>query len=134
MIEKRSESFVIHAVLIGATIVALYPLLTIVLLALNAPGNRISGFTIPERLSLENFGTAWERGGFGQALTSSAIVTISVVVVSVLFATLAGYAFALMRFPFKNTIFFILLAGLVVPYEALIIPFFFGFQIGRAHV
>jgi len=128
VIEKRSETFFVHAVLVVASIIALYPLLTIVLLALNEPGNRISGFSIPSRLSLENFATAWERGGFGQALTSSAIVTTSVVTVTVLISTFAGYAFAMLRFPFKNAIFLILLTGLVLPYEALIIPLFFGLR------
>ena len=112
----------------GASVIAIYPLLSIVLLALNEPGNRISGFTIPESFTLENFSTAWTRGGFGPALISSAIIASTVVVASVTFSILAGYAFATMRFPFKNTLFVVLIAGLMLPYEALIIPLYFGFR------
>ena len=128
MIENRNERRVIHLVLIGASVVAVYPLVSIVLLALNPPGERISGFTIPKGISFDNFSTAWQRGGFGQALLSSAIVASTVVVASVVLSMLAAYAFASMRFPFKNAIFFVLLAGLMLPYEALIIPLFFGFR------
>ncbi len=127
-IESRAERRSIHTVLWIATAIALYPLLSIVLLALNEPGERVSGFTIPSTVSFENFQVAWERGGFGSALTSSAIVATTVVVASVLLSLLAGYAFATMRFVGKNVLFIVLIAGLLLPYEALIIPLFFGFR------
>jgi len=128
LIESRVEKRGIHLMLIIASVIAVYPLLSIILLALNEPGKRISGFTVPESITLENFFTAWERGAFGQALKSSAIIAVTVVAVSVALSVLAGYAFATMQFPFKNTLFVMLLAGLMLPYEALIIPLFFGFQ------
>ena len=128
MIESRAERRGINLVLVIASVIAIYPLLSILLLALNEPGKRVSGFTIPDSITFENFTTAWDRGGFGQALMSSAIVATSVVVASVAFSLSAGYAFATMRFPLKNTLFIILLTGLMLPYEALIIPLFFGFR------
>ena len=128
MIESRAEKRTIHLLLTGASVIALYPLLSIVMLALNKPGTRISGFTIPKEFSLESFTLAWERGGFAQALWSSAVVAVTVVAVSVAFSILAGYAFAAMRFPFRGTLFVVLLAGLMLPYEALIIPLYFGFR------
>lgn len=128
MIEKASERRIIHLVLVGASAIALYPLLSILLLALNPPEDRISGFTIPDRITFENFTTAWERGGFDRALFSSFVVASAVVIVSIVCSALAGYAFASMRFPLKNTLFLILIAGLMLPYEALIIPLFFGFR------
>ena len=85
-------------------------------------------------LSVPGFGlsngqaTAWDKGGFAQALWSSAVVAVTVVAVSVAFSILAGYAFASMRFPFKGTLFVVLLAGLMLPYEALVIPLYFGFR------
>jgi len=127
-IENPIERRGIHAVLWVASAVALYPLLSILLLALNEPGTRVSGFTIPKTISFQNFSTAWERGGFGQALVSSAIIATTVVVASIVLSLLAGYAFATMRFPFKNALFITLIAGLMLPYEALIIPLFFGFR------
>ena len=128
MIESRAEKRTIHLLLTAASVIALYPLLSIVMLALNKPGTRISGFTIPKEFSVESFTLAWERGGFAQALWSSAVVAVTVVAVSVAFSILAGYAFAMMRFPLRGTLFIVLLAGLMLPYEALIIPLYFGFR------
>lgn len=128
MIESRHERRFVHLVLLGASVVALYPFVSILLLALNPPGKRVSGFTIPSTISFENFTLAWQRGGFAQALFSSAVVAITVVTASVAFSILAGYAFATMRFPLRNTLFVILLAGLMLPYEALIVPLYFDFR------
>ena len=127
-IESRIERRGIHAALWVASAVALYPLLSIVLLALNEPGQRVTGFTIPSSITLENFRTAWERGGFASALLASAIVATTVVVASIVLSLLAGYAFATMSFHGKNTLFIVLIAGLMLPYEALISPLFFGFR------
>ena len=127
-IESRAERRGIHAVLMVASAIALYPLMSILLLALNKPGERVSGFTVPSSISFDNFRTAWERGGFGSALVSSAVVATTVVVASVMLSLLAGYAFATMRFHGKNVLFIVLIAGLMLPYEALIIPLFFGFR------
>ncbi len=128
MIENRWERRSIHLVLLGASVIALYPFLSILMLALNEPGKRVRGFTIPTNPSLENFAHAWERGGFAQALFSSAVVAFTVVGASVAFSILAGYAFATMRFPLRNTLFVVLLAGLMLPYEALVVPLYYGFQ------
>ncbi len=128
MIESRNERRSVHLMLTIASVIALYPLLSVLLLALNEPTKRVSGFTIPETISFESFTTAWQRGGFGQALFSSAIIAITVVIFSVAFSVLAGYAFASMQFPLKRTLFVVLIAGLLLPYEALIIPLYFGFK------
>nr|WP_319776378.1 carbohydrate ABC transporter permease [uncultured Sphaerochaeta sp.] len=44
---------------------------------------------------------------------------------NVLLATLAGYAFARMRFPLRNAAFLLLLTALMMPIEVTIIPLFF---------
>lgn len=113
-----------YAVLVVASVIALYPFVSILLLALNGPGHRSSGFALPSDPSLANFGTAWREGGFGDALRSSAIVTVSVVAVSVVCSVLAGYALALLRLPLAQVIVAVFLLGLVVPYEATIIPIY----------
>ena len=41
-----------------------------------------------------------------------------------LFSSMAGYAFARIRFPFANTLFMILLIGLLIPAEVTIVPLF----------
>ncbi len=49
------------------------------------------------------------------------MVTAAVVLLTVTLATLAGYAFARMRFPGSSILFYTLLLGLTLPAEAFII-------------
>jgi raffinose/stachyose/melibiose transport system permease protein len=58
-------------------------------------------------------------------MRSSAIVSSSVVAVSTLLSTLGGYAFGTMRFRGDKLLFYVLLLGLILPYEAVIIPLYY---------
>jgi raffinose/stachyose/melibiose transport system permease protein len=50
------------------------------------------------------------------------------VVVSVFLSILTGYAFGTMRFRGSNVLFYLFLLGLVVPYEATVIPLYYQFR------
>jgi raffinose/stachyose/melibiose transport system permease protein len=114
--------------LIVGTVVALYPFLSILSLALSEPGERPSGFTIPTALNFDNFVTAWTDGHFATALTSSAIVCIAVVVGTIVLAIPASYALANARGPVLTLIGVVMLLGLVMPYEAMIVPLYNMFK------
>lgn len=72
--------------------------------------------------------TPGSRADFAQAMISSAIVALGVVVGSVVLSALAGYAFATMRFPGKLVLSAFLLVGLVLPYEGIIVPLYYQLQ------
>lgn len=69
-------------------------------------------------------------GGTGQAinfilaLRNSIILSVMVVVGQVTFSAMAAYAFARLRFPFRNQIFAIYIAALMVPGIVMLIPNF----------
>ncbi|TDD67090.1 carbohydrate ABC transporter permease [Jiangella aurantiaca] len=121
---RRRDAVVSHALLVLASLVALYPFLSILMLALNEPGRRLSGFALPENPSFGNFTNAWERGGFSDALVSSLIITGTVVVVAVLLSVLAGYALGVLDLPLAKVVVGVFLLGLVMPYEATVIPIY----------
>jgi multiple sugar transport system permease protein len=60
----------------------------------------------------------------GRQLLNSAIVTAAVVAGQVLTSVLAGYAFARLQFPGRDTLFFIYLGTLMVPFAVLIVPMY----------
>lgn len=121
----RGESLVSHALLVLASLVALYPFAQIVLVALHEPGARVTGFSVPSSLHFDNFATAWDKGLFSSALVSSLLVAVAVVAVTLVVAVLAGYAFAFFPFPLKGPLLGILMIGLVLPYEATVIPLYY---------
>jgi raffinose/stachyose/melibiose transport system permease protein len=72
--------------------------------------------------------TAWSEGNFGRGLLNSFIVAATVSVVTAVLATLSGYAFGTMRFRGSNALFYLLLIGLIFPYEATVIPLYYVFR------
>jgi raffinose/stachyose/melibiose transport system permease protein len=109
----RREQILSHVVLGVFSLIALAPVVAILAIALEDPGN---------------FGTAWEDGNFGSYLRSSAIVTAAVVAISTVASILAGYAFGLMRFRGQQALFYLLLVGLMVPLEATIVPLYYDLR------
>ncbi len=100
------ESAVVHTLLVGAVLFAVYPVLWVVSIALTPGGlgSNVGIFPIPKSPSLDNFrlvlgaGSA-ERGWlFATQTANSIIVSLATAFVAVAIATPAAYALA--RFPF----------------------------------
>ncbi|MCP4421171.1 MAG: carbohydrate ABC transporter permease [Chloroflexi bacterium] len=62
-----------------------------------------------------NYCAAWEQGRLGKFMWNSIKITVISVAGTVIFATLAAYAFARMKFAGKELIFAILLSTLMIP-------------------
>ncbi|GHA29903.1 sugar ABC transporter permease [Devosia pacifica] len=117
--ESKKEVVFGHAILLIGALIALYPFVSIILQALTpAPGSGAEGWT------LENFISAWTRGGFSRSLLNSAIVAFAVVVATAIAAMLAGYVLSVLKFEWRVAVFALLMIGLVLPSEARIIPLY----------
>ena len=116
------ERALTYGVLIIAAGFALYPMGLILYTAVQPENITASG------IDFGNFATAWDRGRFGSYLKTSVIVSVSVVIISTLFACLAGYAFGTMRFRGSSVLFYLLLLGLMVPSEAIVIPLYYDLR------
>jgi len=64
-----------------------------------------------------DYSEAWTSGHLGRYMATSAIMTITIVVAQLVTSTLAAYAFAFLRFPFKRTLFLLCVATLMIPFE-----------------
>jgi raffinose/stachyose/melibiose transport system permease protein len=128
MTASRREQVLSYAVLAAFAVLALYPILSIILLALHRRSDLVTGFAIPDHLSLDTFREAWNLGGFSSGLRNSLIVAAAVSLATAVLSTLAGYAFGTMRFRGSNALFYVLLIGLIFPYEATVIPLYYVFR------
>jgi multiple sugar transport system permease protein len=79
---------------------------------------------IPLKPTLAAYRRIFQEGMMGRWLLNSLIVSGVVTVTNVFFASLAGYAFAKLRFPGKNTIFWVLLATIMIPGQVTLIPLY----------
>lgn len=112
------------ALLFAFAAITALPILGIVLLSLQPEGAQLSGFEWPDRLHFGNYARAFATAHFGSYLASSLIVSSAVTAGTVVVSTLAGYAFGTMRFAGRDFLFYLLLAGLVIPFEAVIVPLY----------
>ncbi|MBN1297579.1 carbohydrate ABC transporter permease [bacterium] len=76
----------------------------------------------PVSLRWDNYPEAWKSQPFGRYFLNTIIVAIITVGCQLFFSSLAAYAFAFFRFPFKNALFIFLLGTMMLPQQALLVP------------
>jgi multiple sugar transport system permease protein len=77
---------------------------------------------IPSEVRWQNYQDVLDRVPFLRFYANTIIVTAARVIGQVLLASMAAFAFSRLRFPGRDVLFFLLLAGLMVPEQVLIIP------------
>ncbi len=74
------------------------------------------------RLNFDNYVTAWNDAGLGQAFVNSLAIALPATFIPVLVAAFAAYAFAFMEFPGRNFLFLAVVSLLVVPNYIAFVP------------
>lgn len=77
---------------------------------------------LPSEWVFDNYLKAWTAQPFGRYLLNSFIQSGVITVFQVLFSILAAYAFAVLDFPGRNLMFYVVLGSLMVPFELVFIP------------
>jgi len=111
-------------ILIAIAAFTVFPLIWLVLTSLRPQNTIFTGPIFPTHLTAAAYPKAWVSTGFAVHFVNSLWITTATVVGVVVFASLAGYAFAKLRFPFKNVLYVALLATLMMPATSLIIPLY----------
>ena len=83
---------------------------------------------IPTAFEWDNLKLAWQGLKFSEALGNSLIIAGSSAVGQVIFCSVAGYAFARLKFPGKNILFALLVFSFLIPPQTLIIPLYVLFK------
>ncbi len=77
----------------------------------------------PKTISWDNFSQAMEKMNFFRSLTNSIIITVISVSALIVFSSMLAYYLARTKTKFTKTVFLILVASMIVPFQALMIPF-----------
>lgn len=119
-------SIVGMVLLILSAVFALGPLLWTLTTSLRTPAEAFTNPPqwIPTSPDFSNYAAVFNQIPIGQFFLNSVVVTVLIVVGQTITCTLSGYAFAMVSFPGKNTIFGIFLATMMVPLQTIIIPVF----------
>jgi multiple sugar transport system permease protein len=113
------------ALLLGS-VVMIAPFAWMISTALKPPGEAFAypPQWIPSRITFENFERVWTTVPFGRYTFNSIFVALAVMVLELITASMAGYAFARLRFPGRERLFLLYLATLMIPGQVTVIPNF----------
>lgn len=124
-LRKRLLSALAHVLLIGASILMLYPLLWL-LSASFKPENEIFGAATlwPSQWSLDAYFRGWNglRVSFGKFFLNSFVIAGLCVIGNLVACSMAAYAFARLKFKGRGFWFAMMLMTLMLPYQVTLIP------------
>lgn len=115
-----------HLVLIPITFVLLVPLIWMVITSLEtaAETHRFPPVLFPHSPQWSNYPDALNAAPFVRFMLNSAIVAVLVVISNLALCSVAGYAFARLRFFGRGLLFAVMMATLMVPFQVTMIPEF----------
>ncbi len=112
------------ALLAVVSLITVLPFFFMILLALTPSDAAGLPDQFPERLTLDNITTMFQASGFVRWTLNTAIYSVVSVVIVLLTAAMAGYALSRKKFPGREAVLWSFLATLMVPFQALLIPYF----------
>ncbi|MFP4357158.1 MAG: carbohydrate ABC transporter permease [Puniceicoccaceae bacterium] len=80
---------------------------------------------LPDELTARNYADVFERVNFGRFLFNSVFITGSIVLGGLVVNSLAGYAFARLRWKGRDLVFLFVIMLMILPYEAIAVPLFY---------
>jgi cellobiose transport system permease protein len=115
-----------YLVLIGVTVVSVFPLYWTLVAATrsNAEINSVPPPMLPGTNLMKNIDLAYDEIDLTKAIINSLIVSGSIAVGTVMFCTLAGFAFAKLRFRFSSLLFGLTLGTMMIPPSLGAIPLY----------
>jgi multiple sugar transport system permease protein/putative chitobiose transport system permease protein len=79
---------------------------------------------IPDKITFEAYRSIFFDRGFGIAVFNSLLVALATVLAGLGVNSLAGFAFAVLRFPGRNALFGMTVLTFLVPFEAISVPLY----------
>lgn len=123
---QRTRTALTYLFLTVLAILWLVPIFAALLTALRTMDDiSINGFwSIPGVLTFDNFIEAWTSARVSQYLMSSFIVTIPSLIGMLFLSSLTAYALARFKFALNLPIYFMFVAGTMLPFQILLLPVF----------
>ncbi len=121
----KIKNLFIHLILILVCVLSLIPFLWLLSTALKGRSENIFAYPpvfIPQQLTLDNFREVLRLVPIIQYAVNSFIVALTTVFLNVILSALAAYPLARLNFLGKKVMFFAILATIMVPFQAIMLP------------
>lgn len=117
-----------YAVMTIAALFFLFPLVYMVMSSFKADeavlssASSLEAFSPAPSVGLDNYADAIERASLLRVFVNSVIISTSIVVVGLIVNSTFGYALARLRFPGRGVAITLVVALIIIPFEALAVP------------
>lgn len=115
-----------YVVIIVVSLMMVLPFVWMLSASLKAE-TEIFGFPIkwvPETFRWDNYSEVWTSVPFHLYYLNTIKIAVITTILVIINSSLAGYAFAKIKFPESNRVFFIYVATMMIPYQVMMIPQF----------
>ncbi|MEU3546547.1 carbohydrate ABC transporter permease [Streptomyces longwoodensis] len=115
-----------YVLLVVMAVLSIFPLYW-TMVAASTDNTRVSQTPppfLPGPNLFSNLARAWDEAAMGKAMVNSLIVAGVIALSTVLFATLAGFAFAKLRFKGRNALLMLVIGTMLVPPQLGVVPLF----------
>lgn len=110
----------------GVACIWMVPIVAVVFTAFKSEGEVFSTSALqpPTQLMLSNFPTAWNWAHMGDYGLRSLLITLIKVPIGIFFSTMAAFAFSRYKFGWVRPLYFVVIAGSMIPLQIALIPLF----------
>lgn len=127
---SKTHKIIVYSLLVLFSLYFLFPFAWVILTALKT---QVEAFSFPPKISpdipqFHNFIDAWKSQPFGVYLKNSVIVTVMTTIGQLISCSLVAYGFARYDFKYKNILFVVLLATMMIPWDVTMIPLYMEFN------
>lgn len=112
-----------YVLLAVSSLIVLFPIYVLVVDSLLTPAQQIATPPVlyPTHPAFANYSNAFTQFDFGIYLRNSFIQSGIIVIAQIVTSVLAAYAFVFVRFPFRRTIFLVVLGTVMIPFEVTVL-------------
>lgn len=110
-------------VLVPVALIILVPYLWMLTTSLKPRGEiGVPPYLYPLHFEFINYLKAWQAAPFLRFYFNTLVVTVGIVASRVVFASMAAYAFSILKFKGRDLIFLLFLGTMMIPFQATLIP------------
>jgi putative chitobiose transport system permease protein len=125
MLKKIFSKISIHAILIATSLLSIFPFIWLTSTSLKGVNEDIFAYPptiIPQDFTWLNYIDVWNRVNFVGYFVNSMVVAALTVLLNLILSSLAAYPLARMQFKGKKVFFFSILATIMIPFQAIMLP------------
>ncbi len=125
MLKKIFSKTLIHGILIGTSLLSIFPFVWLTSTSLKGLSEDIFAYPptiIPTDFTWVNYIDVWHKVDFIAYFMNSMIVAALTVILNLVLSSLAAYPLARMQFRGKKIFFFSILATIMIPFQAIMLP------------